>query len=140
LFVYIVFLYIFVWHFLISTFFYLIWHVLMDDLIYFGFVDGASLHTQNIASTAWVIYYPSGQLMVSSGVRIGPASNNIVEYTVVINLVSEAISYGIDSLVVCLDSQLVVSQLNNICWVRDPYLYRSFLDNFVIQMYVKLTK
>jgi len=32
----------------------------MDDLIYFGFVDGASQHTQNLAYVAWVIYYPSG--------------------------------------------------------------------------------
>ena len=52
--------------------------------------------------------------MVSRGVCIGPASNNIVEYTVIINLLSKAISYEIDSLVVYLDSQLVVSQLNNI--------------------------
>ena len=68
----------------------------MDDLIYFGFADGASWHTQNLASAAWVIYYPSGQLMVSRGVCIGSVSNNITEYTAIVNLLSEAISYGID--------------------------------------------
>ena len=94
----------------------------MDGLIYFRFTDGASQYTQNLSSVSWVIYYPSGQLMVSRGVCIGPASNNIAKYNTVINLLSEAISYGIDSLVVYLDSQLVVSQLNNIYWVRDPYL------------------
>ena len=81
----------------------------MDDLIYFGFADGASRHTRNLASAALGIYYPSGQLMVSRGVCIGPTSNNIAQYTTIINLLSEAISYGIDSLVVYLDLQLVVS-------------------------------
>ena len=71
--------------------------------------------------------------MVSRGVCIGPASNKNVEYTIVINLQSEAIPYGIDSLVVYLDSQLVVSQLNNIYQVRDPYLYRQFFRVRVLQ-------
>lgn len=71
--------------------------------------------------------------MVSRGVCIGLASNNIAKYTVVINLLSEAIYYGIDSLVVYLDSQLVVSQLNNIYWVQDPYLYCQFLRVRVLQ-------
>ena len=105
----------------------------MDDLIYFEFIDGASWHTRNLASAAWVIYYPSGQLMVSKGVCIGPASNNIVEYTAILNLLSEAISYGIDSLVVYLDSQLVVSKLNNTYQVRNPYLYHQFLRVKILQ-------
>ena len=80
---------------------------------HYGFTDGASRHTRNLASTAYVLHYPSGQLLVSGGVCIGPASNNVEEYTPVIYLLSEAISLGVDSLVVFLDSQLVVSQLNN---------------------------
>ena len=71
--------------------------------------------------------------MVSREVCIGPASNNIAEYTAIINLLFSAISYGIDSLVLYLDSQLVVSQLNNIYRVRDPYLYRQFLRVRVLQ-------
>ena len=63
--------------------------------------------------------------MVSRGVYIGSASNNIVEYTSIINVLSEAISYGIDS--------LVVSQLNNIYWVRDPCLYRQYLRVRLLQ-------
>ena len=81
----------------------------------------------------WVIYYPSGQLMVSRGLCINLASNNIAEYISIINLLSKAISLGIDSLVVYLDSQLLVSQLNNIYQVRDPYLYRQFLRVILLQ-------
>ena len=65
--------------------------------------------------------------MVSRGVRIGPTSNNMAKYTVVINLLSKVISYEIDSLVVYLDSQLIVSQLNNIYRIRDPCLYHQHL-------------
>jgi len=90
--------------FLISTLFGLLWQVLMDNLVYFGFADGASWHTWNLASVAWVIYYPTDQFMVSRGVCIGPALNNMAEYTAIINLLSEAISYEIDSLLVYLDS------------------------------------
>jgi len=62
--------------------------------------------------------------MVSRAVCISPASNNISEYTAIIYLLSEAISLDIHSLMVYLDSQLVVSHLNNIYRVCDPYLYR----------------
>ena len=119
--------------FLISTLFGLLCQVLMDDLVYFGFADGASRHTRNLAYAAWVLYYPTGQLMISRGVCIGPTSNNMAEYTAVINLLCEAISYGIDLLVVYLDSQLIVSQLNNIYWVQGPSLYRQYLRVRLLQ-------
>lgn len=71
--------------------------------MYLGFVDGASRHTRNLTSIAWVIYYPSGDL-VSKGIYIDLASNNMVEYNFVIILLYEAIYFGIELLVVYLDS------------------------------------
>ena len=76
---------------------------------FIGFTDGASCHTCNLASTAWVIYSPSGQLVASGGAFLGPATNNVVEYSVVIELLWDALSHGITQLEVILDSQLVVS-------------------------------
>jgi ribonuclease HI len=46
--------------------------------------------------------------MSSSGVCLGPSTNNVVEYSVIIELLRDAISHGILSLEVPLDSQLVV--------------------------------
>ena len=100
---------------------------------HYGFTDGASRHMQNLASVAWVLHYPSGQLLVSRGVCIGPASKNIAEYTAVIYLLSEAISLGVDLLVVFLDSQLLVSQLNNTYQFRDPFLLRLFFRVRLLQ-------
>ena len=70
-------------------------------------VGGASRHTQNSDSAAWVIYTPMGHVVSSGGVCLRPSSNNIVEYSVMIELLRDVISHGIPSLEVHLDSQLV---------------------------------
>jgi ribonuclease HI len=94
--------------------------------IYFGFVDGASRHTQNLASASWIIYH-SGELVSSGGICLGPATNNVAEYHVVIGLLTEASSLGISQLIINLDSQLVVHQLNRIYTICNPVFLRLFL-------------
>ena len=99
----------------------------MEYSAYIGFVDGASRHTQNLASAAWVIYTPTCQVLSSGGVCLRPSSNNVAEYSAVIELLHDSISHGVLSLELCLDSQLVVSQLNGSYRIRDPILLRIFL-------------
>jgi ribonuclease HI len=72
--------------------------------VYIGFTDGASRHTWNLVSAAWVVYSPEGLLVSSSGVCLGPSTNNVAEYSAVIELLRDAISHGILSLKVFLDS------------------------------------
>ena len=50
-----------------------------------------------------------GQVVSSGGVSLRPSSNNVAEYSVVIELLRDAISHGILSLEVHIDSELVVS-------------------------------
>ena len=95
-------------------------------MAYYGFADSASRHTRNLASTAWVIYSPSDELIISGARCLGPATNNVAEYQAAIGLMTEALSSGITHLIVHLDSQLVVSQLNGIYSIRDPSLLRLF--------------
>ena len=76
----------------------------MESSIYIGFMDGASRHTQHSASAAWVIYTPTGQVLSSGGVCLRPSSNNVVEYSAVIELLRDAISHGVLSIEVRLDS------------------------------------
>ena len=99
----------------------------MESFTYVGFMDGASRHTQHSASTAWVIYTPMGQVLSSGGVCLWPSSNNVVEYSVVIELLWDSISHGVLSLEVRLDLELVVLQLNGLYHVRDTTLLRRFL-------------
>ena len=86
----------------------------MESSTYIGFADSVSCHTQHSASATWVIYTPTGQVLSSGGVCLRLSSNNVAKYSVVIELLRDAISHGVLSLEVCLDSQLVVSQLNGL--------------------------
>ena len=95
-------------------------------MAYYGFADGASRHTQNLASAAWVVYSPTGELTISGARCLGSATNNVAEYQAAIGLMTEALSSGITHLIVHLDSQLVVSQLNGIYSIRDPSLLHLF--------------
>ena len=110
------------------VFYTIYWLLQMSSEWFLGFADGASRHTCNLASAAWVIYLPLGQLVSSGGACLGPTTNNVVEYRAVIELLWDALSRGITQLEVKLDSQLVVSQLNRAYQVRSLILLHQFLQ------------
>ena len=95
--------------------------------IFFGFANGASRHTQNIASATWVIYQ-FDEVVSSGGISLGPTTNNMAEYHAVIGLLTQASSIGIYRIIVYLDSQLMVYQLNRIYAIRNPILLRLHLQ------------
>ena len=99
----------------------------MESFAFIGYTDGASCHTQHSASTAWVIYTPTGQVLSLGDVCLRPSLNNVAEYSVVIELLRDAISHDVLSLEVHLDSQLVVSHLNGLYRIRDLTLLQRFL-------------
>ena len=63
-----------------------------DQMDFYSFFDGAFRHTLNLASATWVLYSPAHDLISSGAVCIGPTTKNIVEYQVVIGLLTEAAS------------------------------------------------
>ena len=76
----------------------------MESSVYIGFADDASRHTQNSTSVAWVIYTPMGQVFSLGGVCLWPSSNNVAEYSAIIELLRDSISHGVHSIEVRLDS------------------------------------
>jgi ribonuclease HI len=76
---------------------------------YIGYVDGANRISQNVAYVAWVLFLPSNEFLDSRGIFLDRATNNIAEYEVVIALMTNAFDLGIHSLVVWLDSELIIS-------------------------------
>ena len=74
----------------------------MESSTYIGFVDGASRHTQHSAFATWVIYTPTSQVLSLGGICLRPSSNNVVEYSAVIELLKDAISHGVHSLIACI--------------------------------------
>ena len=110
-----------------------LWQMSMESSTYIGFADGASRHTQHSASAAWVIFTPMGHVLSSGGVCLRPSSNNVTEYSVVIELLWDTILHGVLSLEVRLDLELVVSQLNGLYHVRDLTLLRIRLTCEIIR-------
>ena len=79
-----------------------------------GYADGAIHSTQNLSSTAWAIFAPSGKLVILQGIFIGRSTNNIAKYITLIEILSDSISLGIRYIIIRLDSQLVIIQLTNV--------------------------
>ena len=57
-----------------------LYHVLVMQIVFYGFTNGACHHTLNLASDAWVLYSPAEDLVSSGVLCIGPATNKIAEY------------------------------------------------------------
>ena len=93
-----------------------------------SYADGARHWTQNPASATWALYSPSHELLHSSCICLGSATNNQAEYTFIISLLADASHHCIHHLSVLLDSQLVVLQLNNVYSVHDPFLFLKYLQ------------
>ena len=99
----------------------------MSSLPYIGFIDSASHNTHNLAYVSWEIYAPTNELISLHGVCLGCETNNIVEYSAVIELLNDAVSLEIRHIIVWLYSQLVVLQLSNVYSIRSPTLLRVYL-------------
>ena len=93
---------------------------------FYGFADGACRHTLNLASAAWVLYFPTEYLVSLGAVYIGPATNNITEYEAVIGVLTEANSQDVRDLVVLMDSQLMFFHLNHVYTIRNMVLLHLF--------------
>jgi ribonuclease HI len=93
-----------------------------------GYTDGASHWTQNLASAAWAPYTPSHELLHSSGICLGSATNNQADYIVIIGLLIDAQHHRIHHFSIFLNSQLVVLHLNNVYRVIDPCLFHKYLQ------------
>ena len=74
-----------------------------------GYDEGANRSSHNVTFVSWVIFSPSNEFLDFGGIFLSRATNNIAEYEVVIELMTNASSLGIHSLVVQLDSKLVIS-------------------------------
>ena len=99
----------------------------MSSAPYVSFADGAYRSTCNLSSAVWAIYDPHGELLDLQGVCLGRTTKYVAEYSVVIELLAEAVDLGIHAMMVNLNSQLVVHQLNGRYSVRDQRILRLYL-------------
>jgi len=71
-----------------------LWHMSSESEVFFGFVDGTSRHTRRLASAAWVIFTPKGQLLSSGGIFLGDDTNNVTDYIAVIEILCDVLLHG----------------------------------------------
>lgn len=94
------------------------------------YTDGGSLNNPGEAAIAYVIY--TGEtLRTQFTKRIGTASNNVAEYTALIealNTVKNTLkNQAVDSIRVFADSLLMVNQLNGLYKIKEARLQKLYL-------------
>jgi len=86
------------------------------------FADGASRGNPGPAGIGVLLCDPDGNTVAEVAEHIGIVTSNVAEYKALIRGLEEALFRGITRLNVCLDSQLLVRQLNGQYRVRAPHL------------------
>lgn len=98
---------------------------------YISYVYGANPFTMNLASTTWAIFTLLHSLVHSNDICIGSATNNQDKYDVVIRFLGDVLDRHILHLHACLDSLLLVMQLNElIMCIIMPYLENIYELSF----------
>jgi len=76
------------------------------------FADGGSRGNPGPAASGAVLYDEHGELVEEIGSFLGVATNNIAEWTALVEGLEAALARGVDDIAVRLDSELVVKQLS----------------------------
>jgi len=91
------------------------------------YCDGASRNNPGLASIGFAIFDANAQEVVGIGRYLGDnITNNVAEYESLLQGMQEAIQLGVRRLRVCMDSQLVVRQVQGTYRVRNAGLQPLF--------------
>ncbi|MFC1676948.1 phosphoribosylglycinamide formyltransferase [Planctomycetota bacterium] len=96
---------------------------LEEVLIY---TDGGSRGNPGPGAAGFVISDKSGNKLAAKGLFIGKATNNVAEYTAVLEALKCAVNAGVKVVTVYSDSELVVKQINGQYRVKSPQLKPIF--------------
>jgi len=89
------------------------------------FCDGASRGNPGPGAYGFVLYH--GEAVVfEEGQKLGEVTNNIAEYTGLIEGLKAALNHGATEITVKSDSELMVRQLNGIYKVKTPHIKTLF--------------
>jgi ribonuclease HI len=86
------------------------------------YADGGSRGNPGPAASGAVLYGEDGEVLEEIGTFLGVATNNIAEWTALLEGLKAALARGVDDIDVRLDSELVVRQLNGAYRVKHPGL------------------
>ena len=86
------------------------------------FADGGSRGNPGPAASGAVLYDEGGDVLREIGTFLGVTTNNVAEWTALVEGLKAAAELGVDELDVRMDSELVVKQLNGEYRVKHPGL------------------
>jgi ribonuclease HI len=92
------------------------------------FTDGGARGNPGPAAAAFVLEAEDGTVLDARGDAIGVATNNVAEYTALVNGLRRASELGVDELEVRSDSELMVKQMRGEYKVKNAALRGLFLD------------
>ena len=87
-----------------------------------AYFDGAAEPNPGAAGIGYVILSPEGETILEVSAPIGHATNNVAEYTALIELLKDAIRLKVQNLKIFGDAQLVINQVNGIWQTKQPHL------------------
>jgi ribonuclease HI len=90
--------------------------------------DGGARGNPGPAAYGYVLEADDGTVLDARGARIGVATNNVAEYTALIEGLRRAVELGVDELTVVSDSELIVKQMRGEYRVKNEALRALFLD------------
>ena len=90
------------------------------------FCDGASRGNPGPGSYGFIIYGPEG-VLAKTGKRLGTVTNNVAEYSALVEGLRRCKELGAEAVTVKSDSEVLVRQLNGQYKVKAPHL-KPFFD------------
>lgn len=102
-------------------------YLIMTLIIY---TDGGSLNNPGEAAIAYAIYLDK-KLVLKYSKRIGVASNNVAEYTALLEALQEVtkliFKHSVTEITIYSDSQLMVNQINGLYKVKNTPLHELLM-------------
>jgi len=95
---------------------------------YSSYTDGGSRKNPGPAAIGGVIYSPEGEVLAEISDYIGITTNNVAEYTALIETLKKARELDIDKIDCHLDSEFIVKQLNGEYKVKSPDMKPRFME------------
>ena len=86
------------------------------------YADGGSRGNPGPAASGAVLYAEDGEVLEEVGTFLGVTTNNVAEWTALLEGLRAALARGIDDIAVRMDSELVVRQLDGTYRVKHPGL------------------
>lgn len=86
------------------------------------YADGGSRGNPGPAASGAVLYGDDGEVLEEIGTFLGVTTNNVAEWTALLDGLRAALARGVDDITVRMDSELVVKQLSGAYRVKHPGL------------------